>query len=87
MNVFSYMIILELLLSLFISIDRPDFIGIVISMGILIIYNTTFNQEPIKNINRFLIVLGGNIVLDLFWIFMNLKVFILIYHIIYHLIL
>jgi hypothetical protein len=78
MNVFSYMIILELLLSLFISIDRPDFIGIVISMGILIIYNTTFNQEPIKNINRFLIVLGGNIVLDLFWIFMNLKVFILI---------
>jgi hypothetical protein len=69
------MIILQLLLSLFISITRPDFIGVVISMGILIIYKTTFNREPVKNINRFLLALGGNIVLDLFWILMNLKVF------------
>ena len=70
------MIILELFLALFISITRSDFISIAISMGILIIYNTTFNREPIKNINRFLYALGGNIVLDLIWVFMNLKVFI-----------
>lgn len=68
------MIIIQLILELFITINRSDFIGIIISMGILIVYNTTFQREPIKNINRFLILLSGDIVYDLIWVLMNLKV-------------
>ena len=68
------MIILELFLSMFIDITRSDFIGIMVSMIILITYNTTFQREPFKNINRFLILLGGDLIYDLIWILMNLKV-------------
>lgn len=74
MNIFSYMIILELLLTLFINISHPDFVGIILLMGILIVHNTTFQKEPFKNINRFLMGLAGNILNDLIWILINLKV-------------
>ena len=69
------MIILELFISLFVDIMRSDFIGIIVSIGILVIYNTSFNREPFKNINRFLIVLGGDIIYDLLWILINMKVY------------
>jgi hypothetical protein len=74
MNVFSYMIIFQLLLSLFVTLYRSDFIGIFISMGILIIYYTSFEKEPIKNINRFLYAIAGNIFINFIWILLNLNV-------------
>lgn len=73
-NIFSKFIILVLALSLFVSVNRSDFIGIIIPMIIYVIYSTTFKREVLKNINRFIIGISANLAYDLLWLLINLKV-------------
>ncbi len=74
MNLFSKLILLTLIFSLFMSVIRSDFVGIIIPIIIFLIYQTTFKQEVLKNINRFIMAISGNIAYDLLWILINLKV-------------
>jgi len=74
MNLFSKFIIIVLALSLFVSVNRSDFIGVIIPIIIYVIYSTTFKREVLKNINRFIIGIGANLAYDLLWLLINLKV-------------
>lgn len=74
MNLFSKFILIAIFLSLFISVSRSDFIGIIIPMLIYIVFLTTFKNDVLRNLNRFILALGINLAYDLFWILINLKV-------------
>jgi len=74
MDLFSKIILVIFFISILVSVNRSDFIGIIIPLIIYIIYSTTFKKEVLKNINRFLISIGANIIYDLIWLLMNFEV-------------
>ena len=65
------MIILNLLCSLINCLDKPDFIGIILSLFLLWIFISTHIKTFIEKISDFIKVISLNIVYDIIWIIFN----------------
>lgn len=60
-------ILVNLLIGVFNTTARSDFINIIVPFGILLVLNTAFNSNRKKHLKNFVIVMAFSILYDILW--------------------